>query len=262
MVAEFKQALQQFSTAGARGDSEAAAVEAREEATANANARAAAAKARGRREAEARRLANGGSDDDDDAATRPPPPPPAAVAPPPPVVAPPAAAAPSPPAAAPSPPAKRAPNLEAAAQIAARVGQSAAAAASPIPTAKPRTTSDFERTWRALWKAGGPATNGEALRALLALLPPDEMAPLFGESLSDSTLETLVLGARALYLPERAPDALALLCGLARVRRFDVLWMFAGDEAKRAALDVLAAVAPPAPPFDEFDMARARKAFA
>ena len=161
-------------------------------------------------------------------------------------------------------PPKRAANLQAAAKTAERVltQQGATASRAAGAAVRPRSATDFERAWRALWRAGGPAQNADALRAYLELIPPAEMAPLFGENLADSALETLAVSARDLYLAcGDAPRALALLCGLARVRRFDVLWMFASKDAKAAARAVLSADEPPDAPFGPDDVSRARAAF-
>lgn len=171
---------------------------------------------------------------------------------------------------------KRAPvSYEAAAQIAERVAQShsassptapiAAAAARPPPGARPRTCTEFERQWRAAWPAKGRTdAHVDAAAALLELLPPAELAPFFGAGMSDEIFEGLLGHAAARHARARADDsasALALLCGLARVRRHDVLWMFAGDAAKAAARALISAGGQPAAPFTDADVQRARSVF-
>mmetsp|Transcript_8090 Transcript_8090/g.19041 ORF Transcript_8090/g.19041 Transcript_8090/m.19041 type:complete len:143 (-) Transcript_8090:81-509(-) len=136
----------------------------------------------------------------------------------------------------------------------------ATAAATAAAFKKPRSTNEFERAWKTVWRAGTGDLGAQ--RDYLALLPPSEMERFFGENLSDTAFETLATAARNVYLEAGAvSSALALLCGLARVRRFDVLWMFAGRDAKSAALQVLALYAEPDAPFGAEDVARARAAF-
>jgi len=162
-------------------------------------------------------------------------------------------------------PPRRAVDADAAARLAERISQTA-----PAVPPRPRTTVEFERTWRTLWRKsskGRDAASAPTLRSYLEHLAPADLATFFGENLSDETLETLALAARGLYLHADssaggAPRALSLLCGLARVRRVDMVWMLAGKEAKLAAGEVFAAGAQPEAPFGPADVEVARRAFA
>ena len=135
----------------------------------------------------------------------------------------------------------RAPKVDyAAAAAAARGAEAIAAAGLPVaPGAAdgslPTSAQQFDREWSAL--RGAPPADR---RAWLARLPADRYSDVFGESLSEATLASVVecvdgcLAADGESDDEVAAFAAQVLGGLASTKRFEMLLMFLGGKEKKA----------------------------
>jgi len=138
-------------------------------------------------------------------------------------------------------PPPRAPKVDyAAAAAAARGAEAIAAAGLPVaPGAAdgslPTSAQQFDREWSAL--RGAPPADR---RAWLARLPADRYSDVFGESLSEATLASVVdcvdgcLAADGGGDDEVAAFAAQVLGGLASTKRFEMLLMFLGGKEKKA----------------------------
>ena len=141
--------------------------------------------------------------------------------------------------------AKREVDHHAAKAVAERAAATAAAAeAAALASSRP-SLSTFEQRLRSLRK-GGKALGvpPEALRDALGMLPSssaEAMRSFVGEGLNEEILSAIVLATHEGQEPPAA--AAARLCHLARVRRFEMQWMFVGKAEKAAAAAVLKAAA-------------------
>jgi len=135
-------------------------------------------------------------------------------------------------------------DLAKAVETARRVAERAAPSAISAADVAKLGFSGFERAFIALWARGKCGAEREPeLAAYLGLLSTDErtLVNFVGDALSEDTLSGMVLATERALLPADAAGAAALLCRLAAVRRFDMLWMFQTKKESAAAEKVLRA---------------------